>query len=315
MHWPRLCAPLGIALLLFGTHGRADVAQQERGFVGTQKTQDEILAAITTGTPVQFKPLGDASFRMRLSPPPKALYKPKTRELLRGYQAEIAAYRVARLLGLDNVPPAVSKRVRGAELKRLLHPRHRKKWRAVRRSLAWDDGETVVGAAIYWVNESREFDLDTGRARWLPWLTQQGELPDGRELLARDLSNMIVFDFLIANPDRYEGGNMKGLPSGERIFLQNQQHAFAAPLSPKVLSRLKSDLAQVQRFSRSVVGRLTALDEPTLRVELAKDPGHGDAPMLTDLQVADLLDRRATVLSHIAALVEERGAHKVLVFE
>lgn len=312
---PRFSALFSIALLLVAAGGRADVAQRDLTFVGTEKTQNEILASIAKATPVQFKPLGDATFRMRLSPPPKTLFKPRTRERLRGCQSELAAYRVARLLGLDNVPPAVSKTVQRSDLRRLLHPAHTKRWRAVRRSLAWDDDAAVLGAAIFWVDETREFDLDTGRARWLPWLSEGGSLPDGRELLARDLSTMILFDFLIANSERYAGGNMRGLPSGERIFLQNQHLSFAAPLSPKVLSRLKSDLSRVERFSRSVVERLTALDEPTLRAELAKDPGFVGTSMLTDLQVADFLDRRATALSHIAALVEERGARKVLVFE
>ena len=61
--------------------------------------------------------------------------------------------------------------------------------------------------------------------------------------------------------------------------------------------------------------RLAALDERTLRAELAKDPSHAKTPLLTDLQIADVLERRATVLSHVAALVEEYGTDRVLTFE
>jgi hypothetical protein len=35
---------------------------------------------------------------------------------------------------------------------------------------------------------------------------------------------------------------------------------------------------------------------------------------LSDAQIADVMDRRATILSYIAALIEERGEDDVLFF-
>ena len=41
---------------------------------------------------------------------------------------------------------------------------------------------------------------------------------------------------------------------------------------------------------------------------------HAIDPLLSDTQIADVLDRRATALSYIAALIEERGEEDVLFF-
>ena len=306
-----------VSLVLQAGHGQASVQSSPLSFLGSDKSQDEILSSMAEGVPVQFKPIGNTSavFRMRLSPPPKAAYKPRTRELRHGYQAEIAAYRIARLLDFDNVPPAISKRAGRVQMKQKFHPEQLSKWPRSRRAILWDDDGTVPGAAIYWIPKLRELELDKQQKRWLPWLSQQGTVPDARENLTRDLSNVIVFDHVIANWDRYSGGNMKGHPSGERLFIRDHDRAFGTPVSPKIQARLKSRLIQVQRFSRSTVERLAALDERTLRAELAKDPSHAKTPLLTDLQIAVVLERRATVLSHVAALVEEYGTDRVLTFE
>jgi hypothetical protein len=63
-----------------------------------------------------------------------------------------------------------------------------------------------------------------------------------------------------------------------------------------------------------VVRHLGALDEASIRAELAQDPSHQTDPLLNAAQIADVLDRRATILSYIAALIEERGEDEVLFF-
>jgi len=59
---------------------------------------------------------------------------------------------------------------------------------------------------------------------------------------------------------------------------------------------------------------LEALDEASIRAELSRDPSHRTDPLLNAVQIADVLDRRATILSYIAALIEERGEDEVLFF-
>ena len=79
-------------------------------------------------------------------------------------------------------------------------------------------------------------------------------------------------------------------------------------------ARRRRSLRRATRFSRSLVERLSALDDPSLREELGLDPSHDSAPLLSDAQIADVFDRRATILSYIAALIEDRGESEVLVF-
>jgi hypothetical protein len=56
------------------------------------------------------------------------------------------------------------------------------------------------------------------------------------------------------------------------------------------------------------------MDEEAIRAELARDPSNETNPLLSDAQIAEVMDRRSTILTHIAALVDERGADQVLVF-
>jgi hypothetical protein len=78
--------------------------------------------------------------------------------------------------------------------------------------------------------------------------------------------------------------------------------------------RLLDGLTRTGRFSKNLVRRLSDLDEASLRAELAEGASEGTEPLLNDAQIADLMDRRATVLSYIAAMIEERGEPRVLFF-
>jgi hypothetical protein len=77
---------------------------------------------------------------------------------------------------------------------------------------------------------------------------------------------------------------------------------------------LLDGLLRTERFSKSMVHHLAAIDEEAIRAELARDPSHEVYPLLDDAQIAEVMDRRATILTYIAALVDERGADRVLVF-
>jgi hypothetical protein len=73
-------------------------------------------------------------------------------------------------------------------------------------------------------------------------------------------------------------------------------------------------LSATERFSRTTVRTLGALDADAIRRALSDGLGDDMGPLLSERQVADVLERRATILSHVAALVDERGEADVLVF-
>ncbi len=283
-------------------------------FVGTDVDQDAILEVISTARSRSFKPVGHTSvvLRMRTVARVTAAMKVRSHAVPDGYRHEIAAYRVARLLGLDNVPPAVSRRVSWSEIWRRFHEDKLDRRPAIRKAVLWDEDGTAPGAAIYWVKGMRSVGYER-TANGKSWLERE-DIPRGKEALARDLSTMAIFDFLIGNWDRFSGGNLPSDATRTRALLRDNDRAFSAPLLAARYEKLLAGLLRTQRFSRSVVDRLARLDESALRAELALDPGHASAALLTDRQIADVFDRRATVLSHIAALIEERGEASVLVF-
>ena len=282
--------------------------------VGTEVEQDEILEVISSADSRSFKPVGHSSvvLRMRTVARVTAALRVRSHQIPHGYQHEIAAYRISRLLGLDNVPPAVYRRATWQEIRQRFHDDMLDRRGAIRRAVLWDADGSAPGAAVYWVKGLRSIGLEN-QARWQNWL-HDGQIPKGKAALARDLSTMVVFDFLIGNWDRFSGGNLPADSSRQRAFLRDNDRSFSTPLLERRYDKLLDGLTRTGRFSKDLVRRLTALDAETIQSELARDPSHATEPLLNDAQIADLLDRRATVLSYIAALIEARGKDTVLFF-
>ncbi len=302
---------------------RADFApdlELPETMLGTSATHDEILAALARVNPVRIKPVGTSAVVLRLTIEDEsyAAFRPEQLARPRGHFAELSAYRLSRLLGMDNVPPVII--------------------RAIPRDLIedrWDDryaddlavalGEMVArpegsrdarvnGAMIYWIPEMRQVGLDDddNRARILTALRVDAEIPAGKAEFLRDLSTLIAFDYLIANYDRWSGHNAKGTIAGHRIFVRDHDQAFGTPLPVGVETRLLADVEQVERFSIGFVERLRRLDVIAVRAELARDDSGAEA--LGAAQIRDLMERRQTLLSYIDALIDEHGREHVLTF-
>lgn len=283
-------------------------------FTGTTVSQDALLRVLATSPSRQFKPVGRTSvlFRMRTEARVTAGYKVKSKSGGDGYRSEIAAYRVGRLLFLDNVPPTVFRVATRKEIKARFHKDRLDRWWSVQHATAWEDDGTVFGAASYWVKGARR-GLEDQKGTWQTWLQTEGTIPSGKTKLARDLSTMVLFDFLIGNWDRYSGGNLLMNPDRTRALLVDNDHAFSN-LNERLYEKLLANLTRAERFSRTVVDQLVLLDRNVIQQALAQDPSHNARPLLTEAQIAAVLDRRAAILSYIAALVEEHGDDRVLVF-
>ena len=298
----------------------ASAQPPRRHFLGTAVDQDSILASMARGYPRGMRQVGTSSVTLRVElGPVRVAYKPRTDSHPRGYLAEIAAYRVARLLRLDNVPPALGLRMPRQVMQTHFEAESQGEWEPIRQEIRWDAPGVARGVAIYWINAMRSTDLSTeaGVEAASPWLTVGGELPEESVDLARDLSTLFAFDYLIGNWDRLSGGNISLSPEGDRLFVRDHNVAFQAPLTDGRYRRIRRNLERVQRFSRGFVRRLQALDEAALRASLAEDPEAeaSGRPILSDAQVADVMTRRAGLLSYIGALIEQHGAEQVLAWE
>lgn len=283
-------------------------------FVDTTVSQDSLLQVLANSPAWQFKPIGRTSIllRMRTRSRVTAGYKVKSHDMADGYRSEVAAYRISRLLLMDTVPPTAFRRATREEIRAHFHKDKLDKWGSVKRAISWEDDGTVPGAASYWVKGAPR-GLERQKHTWQTWLRIDGTIPDGKTQLARDLSTMTLFDFLVGNWDRYSGGNLLMNPDRTRALLVDNDRAFSS-LNEKLYQRLLEDLTRTERFSKGVVDRLAVLDRNAIQQELAQDPSPDAQPILTSAQVAALLDRREAILSYIAALVEEHGDARVLIF-
>ena len=317
---PRTCsqASASFTLTAAAVIWLSSVASAEFGpvprFVGTELEQDEILEVISSADSRSFKPVGHSSvvFRMRTVARVTAALRIRTHEIQDGYRYEIAAYRISRLLGLDNVPPAIYRRATWKEINQRFDEDLLARRGAIRRAVLWDEDGSAPGAAVYWIKGLRSVGLEN-RASWQSWL-QDGDIPRGKAALARDLSTMTVFDLLIGNWDRFSGGNLPTDRERQRAFLRDNDRAFSTPLLRGRYEKLLEGLTGAKRFSKDLVLHLAALDEASIRNELDRDPSQQSTPLLSDAQIAEVLNRRGAILSYIAALIDEHGEARVLFF-
>jgi len=285
-------------------------------FAGTGLTQDLILRQLAVGQPLSFKPVGSTStvFRMRMAGPVDAAFKSVTADRPLGPLAEVAAYRLARCLQLDNVPPAVSRSLPLAAIRDGLEAGELGAWGKIEPLLDVGPDGLVHGVAIYWIPDLSNVGLESrGDDRMaLGWLHARGRLPEDRRSLAGSVSTMLAFDYLVGNFDRWSGGNVRGDARGQRVYIRDHDLAFPAKMREHLHRRLWHTVVQVERFSRSFYGRVRALDRACFERELAADLGATER--LSERQILGVLDRRHALLSHIEALISLRGRERVLVF-
>jgi hypothetical protein len=132
---------------------------------------------------------------------------------------------------------------------------------------------------------------------------------------------------LIGNWDRWSGGNLKGAPGGDYLYMRDHDAGFAGRISESLQRRMLEPVKRTQRYSRSFVQAVRLLDREKVIREFSRDPllaehirldeGPGPAaakPVLDAHVFAELFDRRDTLLSYIAALIDEFGEERVLAF-
>jgi hypothetical protein len=303
------------------------VAAAPRAF---QPSEDAVRASLGSAA-IERVALGkggrSVSFKITLVDGTVGYFKPEQGFAAHWY-AELAAYYVDRALGLHRVPPAIGRRIPWSELRvaaeRSKHARELK---------VQADG-TVRGAFVWWVPE-RLVPLDPPKG-WEAWLgvdappavspfVRHGEY---RRALARasrgrartasasvpppsfadrpaELADLVLFDVLIDNADRW-GGNFTNVRTrgkdGPLVFLDNAG-GFHRGREPD--ARTRAQLAAVQRMRASTIEALRELDMEELRAAMADDPL---APVLTEVHFEQLKARRRMLLAHAERMAAQHGA-------
>ncbi len=242
------------------------------------------------------------------------------------WHAEVAAYYLDRVLGIGRVPPVVGRRMKWSELRQLA--RHHKHLDEV---IVREDG-LVDGAFVGWV--------DGGLPRYVPgrgwekWVRLNGGLEvspyqrpagwrgrnaagdhgdDGAwadavandEDRAAELSDLILFDYLTSNVDRWGGGFTNLRTRGEHgplVFLDNGAGFFPTPKAQNSL--MDKRLETLQRFRRSTVDKIRGFDGEKFKRMLNSDPL---APVLTTTMLSQLEVRREFLLEHVEQMYTRFG--------
>jgi hypothetical protein len=289
-------------------------------FAGDGPDQDFVLEQIGRGRPLSFKPVGPTAtvMRLRLAAPFDAAFKPVTKVRPLGPAAEVAAYRVSRCLGLDAVPPAITREFAAADIRAALDPESSQSWPALRQRLGVvDDAATVRGVAIYWINDLTTVGLEkrSGLRLVREWLHAGGVIPAASRSLAASISTMLAFDYLIGNFDRWSGGNVLGDARARRVYVRDHDLAFPVRMTEKLHRRLWQDLQHGERFSRNFYAALERLSRDCVERELGSDPAFARGPLLNRRQLAGVFDRREALISYIESLIALHGERNVLVFD
>jgi hypothetical protein len=267
--------------------------------------------ALLASEPVKAKSIGHTSYvlKLTLSNGAKVVFKARSRLPLgdRRYRAEIAAYRLASALGLDNVPRAVPHAFDATLL--------RSADDFTQKALVDPDGR-VRGALMPWIDEYRVLPLEEAgwRAKWEPWLTDaHATIPSDARALARAVSTLVAFDYVTANWDRWSGANVaQDGATGKVLYVDNDGAFYESP-PQQALSRQLALLRRVVRFSRRFVTALRELDANELR-DVFGDESPGN-PLLPEAVVLATDARRKTVLEVVDARLADAGDDATFAFE
>jgi hypothetical protein len=253
------------------------------------------------------------SFRVDFADGSRAAWKPIQTNTQTIPRKEVAAYRLNRLLGLNAVPPAAPRVVSREELLAHLHPESVEFLPRIEAETVFGANGKTIGTASYWIPIIKDsgFDTPEGRSLAQQWLSQAWPVATEHVPMATQLSDLVVFDFLTANPDRYSGGNMKMSPDGTQLYYMDNTMSFF--LDPNGIPRNREALLRTQRFSRALYQALARITVPTLQKAFTEEVG---APyeILTPAEIAAVVARRDFVRHHIAGLIAQLGERNVLAF-
>jgi hypothetical protein len=281
---------------------------------------DALLAPLRTSPLVKVKlNHGGTSLSLRLdfADGHRAAFKPEQTFYQSNPRREIAAYRVDRLLGLGHVPPAFARTFTVDELIAAIDPTQRP-WGdiKVRDEIVARRGR-IAGEVSWWIPEiidakiqADRVDMDEGIVAWHRYLRAGADIPPDAVAMAAQISDVLLFDFLIDNVDRWTLSNTKGSPDGRVLYFMDNTLSF----SPFRNGRTKSHLYlhRAQKFSRRLVDRLRRLTIEEVRAAVHDDGPLGE--LVTGPELDALMARRDSALAYIDGLVAEHGAAAVLAF-
>ncbi len=275
-------------------------------------------------------------FRLTLEGGQKGYFKAEQTFSAANWFGEVASYHLDRMLGIGRVPAVVSRSFPWERLAPTAGADVRKSEIIVRNGqvrgafVAWVNGvlkpmdhqpgwERWVRVK-YWPSTAVspfqrpavwKHEIDQARIRGAEWRPKEERLrrrnlrpePDRPDRPA-ELSDLMVFDYLTRNIDRWGGENanvlVRGGGSGPLIFLDNGAAFEPGDVRP---SLMEARLRVLQRFRRRTIEAVRAFDIKRFEARLARE---AVSPVLSRAQLNALEIRRKALLEWVA---EIEGVH------
>lgn len=299
---------------------RAAAGADTTTLIGTSATQAQLIEQLARAEPLSFKPVGSTStvFRTKLADLPfEAAFKAATHARGQGPLAEIGSAAIARCLGMDTVPPAVGRSVSLEFLRTHLEAVPEGEAREITARLVTTHNGRVPGALIYWIPDLGDVGLSQGQglARAREWLRIGGALPADQRSLARSVSMMVGFDYIIGNFDRWSGSNTKGNAAHSSVYVRDHDLALPSRLGEPLHQRIARQMTMAERVSRGFYAYAQALSKECIEREVARAQPDGSRDKLSPAVLAGVLDRRDAFVSHVQALLAQHDDQAVLFFE
>lgn len=310
-------------------------APPDRGFLG--RPERDILQQLRWSEIRSVKKGGGGrtlAFKVEFAEGTFAYFKPEQRISSANWYAEVAAFYVDRALGLGRVPAVASRRLPWALFEEAAadDPRAKSVVRARDKTvrgamIAWLPGRLVPAvtppgwenwirvepfphygvtpyqrSATYTAAFAEQRRRVTTGEPGQPYYMQKPDPP--RPELPAELSDMIVFDFLTLNFDRFGADNANILTlgrSGPLVFLDNGD-AFARGAYHRGV--LDARLAPMSKFRRRTIDALRSLNLDHLHTAVTRDPL---GPLLDEETWAAFVSRRDAILAHVDAQQRKFG--------
>lgn len=276
-------------------------------------------------------------------------FKPLQNRKQSNYRAEIAAWRVCELLQCDfRVPWNRPVKVERSMFNKLYNRTTSSKREAYRKELVdltWTkegDRYYVYGTLKDWVPDFTRFPIEK-TAMWRPWLSQEKYIENAKfaplrealqslqgsqytkklyteilrqspdlttEQLASQISQVLVFDYLIGNWDRFSGvpewAGVNCQFKDNKIVSIDNGASFPAYSNEKVYERFM----MAERFSMHMIDALRALDKGQTFKLLFPEPSKYETEAFEQFW-----KQRSSLLTRIDSLSQTYGSKRVLSFE
>jgi hypothetical protein len=233
-------------------------------------------------------------YRMDLGDGVEISFQPAQARLEPFWRHEVASWHLAKVLGIENrAPPTIGKRVPLAAFGRFA--------RGV--ELIVDRDGMVVGSASVWVPTLNAAHMHEAPARrvWSSWMNPANPIPDAMRERARQVAEVLVFDYLAANYDRWNCCNIALDDHDDLVFRDNDAGWF-----PSVINRLGS--ARVtRRVPRSLFEGIERATTEAVRASIAQDPLAARYEYVTAAAFAGYEQRRSALLASLRRAIAEHG--------